>query len=809
MAAGAGAVRAGGAFVEIFAKDGQFQQAMTRVQNKLKAVGTAMRQMGTNLSIGGAALGAPFVIAAREAANFTLQMAQVRANTKATEDQFAKLTAAARQMGIEMGQSPTDVANAMNELAKAGLDANGVMASIGPVLALAAADNMELARAVEVVIGTMSQFGLTTNDFGSISDRLQAAANASVTSVDLIGESLSYVGPQAQAAGQGLDDVLAAMGALAQGGIRGSMAGTQMARVLEAMTSEEQKFNDLGISVRDSTGNLRPFMDVIRELGAATAGMSNADRLQAFMDIFDIRGARAAITLSSLGGEFDRIMAEIQGSAGAATTKAAQVLDSFGGAAKRLAAMFSDLKIAVITSMGETATATVRGLGAALQIVTRFVEKNPQLTATMAAVAGGMLTLGAAAIAGGIALQVMGRGISVVMGLLRIIPAMFTPVGAAATVAFAAIAAGVVIARQLSPAFRRETDGIMAAIMQMDFGAAWEIMNLNFAIALTQMAASASNTLATVRGFFAAAGAYIGDMLTEGLDRFMGIFGADIITLQSLLEKIGIYFRAAFDWRFAATGMRAALQAAEDGAARARAASPTAGSRAAARASGRQASADARQADMDRAASGYADTVDELRQELDRVHARLKPKPEEKRAAAGAAVPGRPDMGVMPVGSGAAGSAAAGAGIGRTLGTFGAGEGLGIGPELNVLEDSSKQTAENTGRIAGILSQGAVGGSPAAAALAGAPRAVAAPSIGIPAAGAVAAPAAAAIAGRADGVQAGMDQVSVLRSLSQITSDGFRALIAEAVAHRKVSERHTGKFDRLIQAVEKGGAVFA
>ena len=75
MAASAGAVRAGGAFIEIFAKDGAFQQAMTRVQNRLKAVSASMRQIGTNLSIGGAALGAPFVIAAGEAANCTLVMA--------------------------------------------------------------------------------------------------------------------------------------------------------------------------------------------------------------------------------------------------------------------------------------------------------------------------------------------------------------------------------------------------------------------------------------------------------------------------------------------------------------------------------------------------------------------------------------------------------------------------------------------------------------------------------------------------------------------------------------------------------------
>jgi TP901 family phage tail tape measure protein len=857
MAAGAGAVRAGGAYVEIFAKDGAFQQAMTRVQNKLKAVGTAMRQMGTNLSLGGAALGAPFVIAAREAANFTLSMAQVRANTKATEDQFAKLNAAARQMGVQMGQSPTEVANAMNELAKAGVNADGVIAGIGPVLALAAADNMELARAVEVVIGTMSQFGLSTGDFGSIADRLQAAANASVTSVDLIGESLSYVGPQAQAAGQSLDDVLAAMGALAQGGIRGSMAGTQLARVLEAMTSEEAKFNALGVSVRDATGNLRPFMDVIRDLGGATAGMNNADRLAAFMDIFDIRGARAAITLSNLGGEFARIMGEIQNSAGAASGKAAQVLDSFGGAVRRLGALFADLKIATITSMGETATATVNGLGRMLQVVTMFIERNPQLVATVAAVAGGMLGLGAAAIVGGIGLQVMSKGASLIAAGVRLLPALFTPAGLAAAVFASGVTAAIVIGRQLSPTFRRETDAIGAALSRLDFGAAFGLLQANMNIVLTRIVAGWDMAFRDIRTLVTNAAAFIGDKLADGLDRFMGLFGADILTLQSGFQKLGLYFQAAFDWNFAINGLRRALKEVDAEVARARERAPTADARAADRDAARGAAAGKRQAADDKNAQGWLDTIAEMQKDADRARDRANGVVRgsiEATAAGGAAAAAAVDRGVMPVGATADDKAGA-AGGSRSVGTFGSGEGLGIGPELNTLEDSSKATAENTAQmvqqlanrdeieaqiaalrakaaggaldampnpdaldparrtapgvmpdtaeieaqIAALqqqLAMGAVAGSPAATAM-GAVR-TALPAVGPATGGSVAAGASApAIERQAGGVQAGMQVFEELRRLSQVTSDGLNAVV-QAVAQGTAATVANGQILKVI-----------
>ena len=148
MAASAGAIRAGSAYVEIFARDGQFQQAMSRIRTRMMTLGTQLRQAGTGMMIGGTALGAPFIFAARTAAAFSLQMARVKANTGATEQQFASLNASAKGLAVQFGRAPEEVAGAMSELAKAGLDAEGVMKSISPILALAAGDNMELASAV-------------------------------------------------------------------------------------------------------------------------------------------------------------------------------------------------------------------------------------------------------------------------------------------------------------------------------------------------------------------------------------------------------------------------------------------------------------------------------------------------------------------------------------------------------------------------------------------------------------------------------------------------------------------------------------
>jgi hypothetical protein len=115
MAASAGAIRAGSAYVEIFARDGQFQQAMSRIRARMMTLGTQMRQAGTSMTIGGTALGAPFVFAARTAAAFSLEMARVKAVSEANDAQFASLNARAKELAVEFGKSPTEVAAGMGE----------------------------------------------------------------------------------------------------------------------------------------------------------------------------------------------------------------------------------------------------------------------------------------------------------------------------------------------------------------------------------------------------------------------------------------------------------------------------------------------------------------------------------------------------------------------------------------------------------------------------------------------------------------------------------------------------------------------
>jgi TP901 family phage tail tape measure protein len=715
--------------VEIFARDGQFQQSMSRIRARMMTLGTQLRQAGTGMTIAGTALGAPFIFAARTAAEFSLQMARVRANTGATDQQFASLNEAAKAMAVQFGRSPEEVAGAMSELAKAGLDAEGVMKSISPILAVAAADNMELARAVEVAVSTMAQFGMTTDDFGTIADKLQATANASTTSVDSIGEALSFVGPKAQEAGQSFDDVAAAIATLADAGLRGSLGGTGLARVIESIANEEGKIAALGVSTRDAAGGMRPFMDVLEDLGKKTAGMSNVDKIRLFTDIFEIRGANAALSLSTMRDKFEDVLGTIQNSGGTALNKATAVMSSFGGAVAQLGAQFGVFKIQVIESMGPLATQTVQAFTKLMAVVGGFISRNGTLVAIVAGSAAALFSLGIAALAAGIALQGLATGLRVIQAVLPLIPALFSPIGLAIAGVSAAIAGGVMVARTLSPAFKAETDAIGAALMRLDFGAAWEIMNINLAIALVQMHQAFAQAFDLVKNTVISASSFIGDMLIQGLDRFMGLFGADILTLQAGFEKLGVYFRAAFDWDFAVNGMSDALKKVESRVEEARQRAPTADARAEQRKQEREKQAEGRNEEISRRDAGFDDTIKELRKDAARARERglgktdkapEEAKVDEKGSPVKPKVQAAPPGAFMPPPKGS--KAEKDNGI-SSAGNW-SGVGLDIGPEINRLEDPAQRTADATERTAEAV--GAIAGGQQVAAGGVAPMAAAA-----------------------------------------------------------------------------------
>ena len=278
------------------------------------AANTQLGQMGTTLTAAGASATAAgksltkFVtlpilglgaVAVKVSADFQTSMLQVQAVSGATGDQFEALSEQAKELGRTTQFSASQAADGMGFLAMAGFEVQEILDAMPGVLNLAAAGNLDLAQAADIASNVLSGYALQASEIGRVNDVMAQTFTSTNTSLAQLGEAFKFVAPVAQSAGLELEEVNAALGLLGNAGIQGSMAGTTLRGAIAKLNKPSEEaagaLDRLGISVFDSEGQMRPFVDLVEQF--ETAGLNTADA----MTIFGLRAGPGFQALVSQG----------------------------------------------------------------------------------------------------------------------------------------------------------------------------------------------------------------------------------------------------------------------------------------------------------------------------------------------------------------------------------------------------------------------------------------------------------------------------------------------------------------------------
>ncbi len=464
--ASARGIRAGAAYIELYANDNRLVRGLNRAQKRLKAFGSSVQRIGARLTGIGTGLAAGFAISTRVFAGFDDRMRQVRAVTGATEAQFQSLREEAKRLGRTTSFTAGQVAEAMTELGRAGFKPEAILSSTEAVLALARATSTELPRATEIAGAALRGFALPVDQMARVTDVLTATANGSAQTLDDLAEALKPVAPIAVEAGASIEETAAAIAVLANNGIKGSLAGNALARAYKNLSKEsnQTQLRKIGVEAVDAQGNLRPLADILNDLAKATKGLGSAQRLSIFETLFG-RGQAAALKLASSAEAFDALQDQIKNSAGLAVKTAEEMDAGIGGSFRKLLSAVEGIAIAI----GEAIQKPVRRAADAITKIagwiTNLINQNRQLVVTI-------LKLTAVVIGIGIALVVAGAAIVAIGAVFGSLAAIITGVGAAIGIM------GTVLAALLSPIglVAVAVVGIGAAIL-VSSGAGGEALN--------------------------------------------------------------------------------------------------------------------------------------------------------------------------------------------------------------------------------------------------------------------------------------------------------------------------------------------
>lgn len=268
--------------------------------------------------------------------DFDAAMSQVAATSNKSVGEISDLRKFALEMGSSTSFSATQAAEALNYMALAGYGADDSMKMLPNVLNLAAAGNMDLAAASDMVTDSQSALGLSMGETKTLVDQMATASSTTNTSVAQLGEAILTVGGTAKTLSGGTTELATTIGLLADNGIKGVEGGTHLRNILLAMTPATDDaaaaWEQLGVSGYDADGNLRPLEDTFGDLAEAMDGMSDEQRTKLISDMFNKTDLSAVnALLSTTSDRWDAVTEAIDNSTGSAERMKDTQLDSLAG----------------------------------------------------------------------------------------------------------------------------------------------------------------------------------------------------------------------------------------------------------------------------------------------------------------------------------------------------------------------------------------------------------------------------------------------------------------------------------------------
>lgn len=334
--------------------------ASQKVMGLSSAVGAVGGIMSKSVTVPLATAG---VASVKFSMDFEKSMSNVKAISGATGDEFEDLRQKALDLGASTIFSASEVADAMTEMAKAGWSSQQIMSGMQGVLDATAASGEELSTVATIVADAITTFGLSASESTEIADLLSKSANAGTISISDLGETLKYIGPVAKTMGFSIQDVVTAITAMSQAGIKGSQAGTSLrsmfTRLVKPTDAVQVAMNDLGIVIADSEGNFKSMDTILRELRGTFQTLTPEQ--QTYYSAI-LAGQEGMSGLNALLGmsqqEYDNLSLSMKTASGTARETAEIMQDNLAGSVEQLKGSLETAGIAI----GSKLTPKIRSL---------------------------------------------------------------------------------------------------------------------------------------------------------------------------------------------------------------------------------------------------------------------------------------------------------------------------------------------------------------------------------------------------------------------------------------------------------------
>ena len=326
---------------------------------QVKNLGTSFKALAIGGAVGAiAGPGSLFVMATRKGAEFAKQMSTLKAVSGATTAEIDALSNSAKELGSSTQFTAVEVGELQTEFAKMGFSTKQILASTKATLDLAASMEVGLAEAAKLAGSTVNAFGLEAKDTQRVVDVLAASTAESALDFSSLTEAFKNVAPAAAATNVSVEETSALLAVLANNGIKGSKAGTGLAKAFIDLNKKGIPLNEALDKIKNSSNSLNTAMELAGKVGGT-----------------------ALSVLANKRPQIEALTKSFENSAGAAKRMAEIRLDNLAGDTTKLSSAWEGLLLSIEDGEG-LFSGIARGIVQATTSIIGFLTPSQDLANT-------------------------------------------------------------------------------------------------------------------------------------------------------------------------------------------------------------------------------------------------------------------------------------------------------------------------------------------------------------------------------------------------------------------------------------------
>lgn len=337
------------------------------------------------------AAGLAFKSAVGSAAAFEQQLNTFQAVTGVSAEELQRVREQAIALGADTSLaavSAGDAADALTELAKAGISVNDALAASRGVLQLAGAASISAGAAATIVATQLNAFKLSGTEAVRVADLLASASIAAQGEITDFAAAFQQVSSVAKQSGLNIETTTALLTELARAGLQGADAGTSLRTTLLRFiptTKEAQQFvKALGVEFDKNRTLGEQLPQVIEQYRNALSALNPIQRTTVLNQIFGQDAIRAAsIIFDQSTGALERNTLALQESGIAAQLSAAKA-DGLKGAVAGLQSNLETVGVELGGLVSGPLESFVRGMSDSVIATENFVKSLNDLTVAVA-----------------------------------------------------------------------------------------------------------------------------------------------------------------------------------------------------------------------------------------------------------------------------------------------------------------------------------------------------------------------------------------------------------------------------------------